>query len=464
MWYSIRLRLLLMMIFILLLAVSVMALLASQATSRQFSRYVEEDESLRLERFVDVLSNYYDEQFSWQDVDSVIEQMASITGTEVALVDSNGHIIASSSDTIAGQELDTAEMAMVKSRIWVLSEDEMFTLVNEGVLPSDRTYGLVGAVYVKKNPEADPPSFIGSVNRSLLVAVLVTGGGAMMIAFAVSQRILGPVEALTAAARSMTYGNLSRRVSEHSKDEIGELARAFNAMAAGLQHLEDLRRNMVNDIAHELRTPLSNIRGYIEAIQDEVADPTPEIINSIHEEVMMLNHLIDDLQELSLAEAGQLRLMKQPLDLCPLLTRTVDVLKTQVRDKHLDVQLNIASGLPGVHADPERVQQILRNLLNNAVTHVPEYGKIILSARPAGKEVELSVHDTGVGMTPEQLQNIFERFYRADPSRTRATGGAGLGLAIVKQLVEAHGGRVWAESIPGQETTFTFTLPALPAI
>lgn len=462
MWYSIRFRLLLMMIFILLLAVSVMALLASQATSRQFNRYVEEDEAMRLERFVEVLSNYYDEQFSWHDVDSLIDQMASVTGTEVALVDSNGRIIASSSDYITGQELDTAEMAMVKSRIWVLSEDEMFTLVNEGVLPSGRSYGLVGAVYVTRAPEADPPSFIGSVNRSLLIAVLITSGGTIMIAFALSQRILGPIEALTAAARSMTHGNLSRRVSEHSKDEIGELARAFNAMAAGLQHLEELRRNMVNDVAHELRTPLSNIRGYIEAIQDEIADPTPEIINSIHEEVMLLSHLVDDLQELALADAGQLRLMKQPLELCPLLTRTIEVLKTQMRDKHLEVDLELAPDLPKVHADPERVQQILRNLLNNAITHVPDNGRIILSARTAGKEVELRVYDTGIGMTPDQLQNIFERFYRVDPSRTRATGGAGLGLAIVKQLVEAHGGRVWAESIPGKETAFTFTLPVIP--
>lgn len=459
--HSIRFRLLLMMIFILLLAVSLMALLASLTTSRQFNRYVEVDESMRLERFVEVLSSYYDERFSWRDVDALVDQMALITGTDVALVDANGQIIAASSDNITGRDLDEDEMAMVKSRVWVLTEDEMFTLASEGVLPSNQSYGRVGSVYVTKKEQVQPTTFINSVNRSLIFAVIITGIGTMGVAFALSQRILGPVEALTAAARSMTNGNLSRRVSEHSKDEIGDLARAFNAMATGLQHLESLRRNMVNDVAHELRTPLSNIRGYIEAIQDEIAEPTPEIINSIHEEVMFLNHLIDDLQELALAEAGQLRLLRQPLELSPLLNRTVDVLKSQVRDKQLEVSLDVAPDLPRVNADPERVQQILRNLLNNAVTHVPENGKIVVSAVPNGQEVELKVHDTGMGMTPEQLQNIFERFYRVDPSRTRATGGAGLGLAIVKQLVEAHGGRVWAESTFGKETTFSFTLPAL---
>lgn len=459
--HSIRFRLLLMIIFILLLAVSVMALVASLTANRQFNRYVEVDESMRLERFVEVLSSYYDERFSWEEVDILVEQIADITGTEVALVDPSGQIIAASSDDITGRDLNSGEMAMVKSRVWVLNEDEMFTLVNEGVLPTNQNYGLVGSVYVTQPSEVAPSSFINSVNRSLLLAVFITGFGTVGVAFALSQRILGPVEALTAAARSMQYGNLSRRVSEHSKDEIGDLARAFNAMAAGLQHLEELRRNMVNDVAHELRTPLSNIRGYLEAIQDEIAEPTPEIIDSLHEEVMFLNHLIDDLQELALAEAGQLRLMRQPLELSPLLARTIEVLKSQMRDKHLEVSLSLAPDLPKVHADPERVQQIVRNLLNNAVTHVPENGKIVVSASPSGQEVELKVHDTGIGMTPEQLQNIFERFYRADPSRARATGGAGLGLAIVKQLVEAHGGRVWAESIPNQETTFSFTLPAL---
>ncbi len=459
--HSIRFRLLLMIIFILLLAVSVMALVASLTANRQFNRYVEVDESMRLERFVEVLSSYYDERFSWEEVDILVEQIADITGTEVALVDPSGQIIAASSDDITGRDLNSGEMAMVKSRVWVLNEDEMFTLVNEGVLPTNQNYGLVGSVYVTQPSEVTPSSFINAVNRSLLLAVFITGFGTVGVAFALSQRILGPVEALTAAARSMQYGNLSRRVSEHSKDEIGDLARAFNAMAAGLQHLEELRRNMVNDVAHELRTPLSNIRGYLEAIQDEIAEPTPEIIDSLHEEVMFLNHLIDDLQELALAEAGQLRLMRQPLELSPLLARTIEVLKSQMRDKHLEVSLSLAPDLPKVHADPERVQQIVRNLLNNAVTHVPENGKIVVSASPSGQEVELKVHDTGIGMTPEQLQNIFERFYRADPSRARATGGAGLGLAIVKQLVEAHGGRVWAESIPNQETTFSFTLPAL---
>jgi signal transduction histidine kinase len=276
----------------------------------------------------------------------------------------------------------------------------------------------------------------------------------------------------------MERGDLSRRVQVASKDEIGELARAFNAMADGLARQERLRRNMVTDIAHELRTPLTNIRGYLEALRDGVARPEPALLGSLHDEALLLNRLIDDLQDLALAEAGQLRLEMRPIALREIVEQTLSVLRPALDEKQLTLDVELARDLPKLAADPERVGQVLRNLITNAIIHTPADGCILLRAatttndqRPTMSDREqealsfvvVTVCDNGSGIAPEHLPNVFERFYRVDRSRARATGGAGLGLAIVKQLVEAHGGRVWAESAPGQGARFSFTLPAARA-
>ncbi|MFL5806185.1 MAG: sensor histidine kinase, partial [Roseiflexaceae bacterium] len=328
---------------------------------------------------------------------------------------------------------------------------------------------------------ADPiqAGFIGTVNRSLLLAAGAAGLAALLLTTVLSRRILGPVEALTAAARRMEKGDLTQHVAVRSKDEIGELARAFNAMVGGLARIEQLRRHMVTDVAHELRTPLTNIRGYLEALRDGVAEPSPELIGSLHEEALLLNRLVDDLQDLALAEAGQLRLARHPTSLGMIVDRAVGALRPALDEKGLAIDVQMPVGLPCVDADPERIGQVLRNLLNNAITHTPPSGCIGVEAEyiadcrlqiadySAGQStiynlqsaILVRVRDTGAGIPPEQLTQIFERFYRADPSRARATGGAGLGLTVVKQLVEAHGGQVWASSAPGQGATFTFTLP-----
>jgi signal transduction histidine kinase len=453
MLYSLRLRLLLMMVAILILAISVITLFASQTTSREFNRYVEVDDEARIDRFVNVLSSYYSEQFNWKDVDSLLHQMASLTGADVALIDPNGNVIATSKRGMAGDEFSDEELVELEGRIWMFTEEDMLMMASEGIIPlGQQRYGVVGAIYVEQ-PPANPASPVATVNRSLLASVFITGTLAIGLAIALSRRIIGPIESLRLAATEMATGNLSQRVTVYRRDEIGELSRAFNTMADSLAHLEDLRRNMVNDVAHELRTPLSNIRGYLEAIQDEVMEPTPTIINSIHEEVMHLNHLVNDLQELSLAEAGQLRLEIEAVDIKPLLERTVEMLSVNNRTFHLMID----SHLPQVNADSDRVMQILRNLINNALVH--SEGAITVAARSVNQMVEISVSDRGEGIAEDKLQHIFERFYRVDPSRNRGTGGAGLGLAIVKQLVEAQGGKVWARSTPGIETVFTFTLP-----
>ncbi len=216
---------------------------------------------------------------------------------------------------------------------------------------------------------------------------------------------------------------------------------------------------MVNDVAHELLTPITNISGYLEAAQEGLIAPDAALVDNLNGETLLLRRLVDDLQELALAEAGQLRLQRQTIAVAALIEQAVETLRPQTDAKELAVKVELATNLPPVDADPGRIGQVLRNLLNNAVTHTPPGGEITLSARPNAGFVAISVRDTGAGIPPEHLPNVFERFYRADRSRARAPGGVGLGLAIAKQLVTAHGGTVSVESVVGQGSAFTFTLP-----
>lgn len=228
-------------------------------------------------------------------------------------------------------------------------------------------------------------------------------------------------------------------------------------MAESLARTERLRRNMVSDVAHELRTSLTGIRCQLETLQDGLARPTPELINSLHEEAMLLNMLVDDLQELALAEAGQLKLELRAVSVKEEAERDFEALRRQTESAGLSAAVDVPEGLEA-YVDPGCFGQVLRNPLTNAIKHTPPGGLVRLSARRAGPEVEVAVSDTGRGIEPEALPFVFERFYRADASRDRETGGAGLGLSIVKQIVAAHGGKVWVASEVGKGTAFHFTV------
>lgn len=301
---------------------------------------------------------------------------------------------------------------------------------------------------------------VRSVERGTLAAVLLAGVLALAATALLARRMLRPIEELTGIAREMAGGNLSRRAGVTSRDEIGELGRTFNAMADGLERIETLRRRMVHDVAHELRTPLTNIRGHLEAVQDGLLEPTPAVIDSLHEEALALQHLVDDLQDLALAEAGQLRLEPRELELLDVVERVVRPLG--VASQAASIVVDVPPTLRVV-ADPDRLAQILRSLLTNALAHTPPSGVITVAAAPADGEermVEVRVTDTGPGIAAADLPHVFERFYRGDRSRSRATGGAGLGLAITRRLVEAHGGGIAAESPPGAGATLRFTIRA----
>ncbi|WP_054534161.1 ATP-binding protein [Herpetosiphon geysericola] len=323
---------------------------------------------------------------------------------------------------------------------------------------------VIGTVIVRPNEGqfgADEDYFLSMVRRNIWLAGAITALLALAIGFRLARTLAAPLRGLTTAVHQLAQGERSVQVDESGNDEIAELSQAFNSMSNELQRSEQVRRQMVADIAHELRTPLSVLQIELESIEDGVSKPTPAVISSLGEEVQQLNHLIEDLRTLSLADAGQLSLNPVELEPHEVVNRVVNRMQLAAREKQLELANESAEQLAYVHADPSRLQQVLVNLLQNAVRYTPQGGKIRVTARQSAGEVILGVHDTGAGFDPSEAATIFERFYRTDKARARETGGTGLGLAIVKGLVTAMGGRVWATSVPNQGSSFYVALRAI---
>lgn len=514
MLHSLRVRLLLAQVLVLIVALGTVAWLASRVSASELQIFVERD-MFRNRQMLDTILPLYGEDRP-QDVQLTAEQLAHRIGERIILEDSTGIVIADSKQALVGQALGCnpsfaavlvtvgqphcepspalpVEMGWSETVPAVDQGDIIFVsapisaTLSSMALPAASTNTF--QVALRQMPEGalkagmpimirrlqrdtgDPLSagYTSAVNRSLALGAGAAGLAALIATLFVARRILGPVEALTTAAQTLARGDLSGRVPVQTRDEIGTLARTFNTMADALARQEELRRHMVNDVAHELRTPLTNIRGYLEALRDGIAKPNRAMIESLHEEALLLNHLIDDLQELALAEAGQLRLDRRVTALAPLAEQATTAAHPVAEGRGLTLRTELPSKPVQAEIDPERISQILRNLLSNALTHTPDGGTITLRVCAEHQNMEcdkeqngllIQVSDTGLGIAPEHLPFIFDRFYRADRSRTRATGGTGLGLAIVKQLVELHGGRIWAESIVGSGTVISFTLPA----
>ena len=292
---------------------------------------------------------------------------------------------------------------------------------------------------------------------------LAAGAFGVLLVWLMSRRVLSPVRTLSAAAQKLGQGDLAQRVPASVPGELGQLAHTFNTMAENLQEAEKRRRNLVADVAHELRTPLSNIQGYLEAVKDGLLQPNAATINIIHQQVLHLVRLVEDLRVLALAESGSLRLDYQPVEPGELLEQTAEAFRARAGAKSVQLVLDLPEQLPTIEVDRTRVTQIVGNLLENAILHSPEGSVVTISARaPDPATLRLAVADQGKGIEPEELSQIFDRFYRVDPSRSRATGGSGLGLTIAKQLVEAHQGTITVESELGKGSCFYVELPLSP--
>jgi two-component system sensor histidine kinase BaeS len=299
---------------------------------------------------------------------------------------------------------------------------------------------------------ANKAKIVGAAGLVLAVTVAVTA--------VVATRLVRPLRALTVAAQQPPELHVRARV--RTRDETGLLAAAFNDLTERRERLEAQRRAMVSDIAHELRSPLTNIRGWLEVTRDGLVDPDPALLGALHEEALVLQRIIDDLQDLAAADAGTLRLHREPVRAAELLDQVAAAHRVAADAAGVTLRTG-TDGDPWLDADPVRMRQALGNLVSNALRHTPADGTVTLAARRDGDRVVFTVTDTGTGIAPEDLPHVFDRFWRAEKSRSRRTGGSGLGLPIVRHLVAAHGGTAEAAGAPGKGAEFTLRLPGTAA-
>ncbi|GAB4448258.1 MAG: ATP-binding protein [Chloroflexi bacterium OHK40] len=339
--------------------------------------------------------------------------------------------------------------------------------VRAAAVPVMARGSVVGSVAVLPSPvlrAAAERGFVRSLAGIVVVGSLVAVGAALLVALVVARRLTTPLRELTVAARRIAAGERSAAIALPADAELAELAGAFNRMAAELARQEELRRQMVADIAHELRTPLSVLRLQVESMEDGIVPATPQGVGALAGELDLLGRLVDDLRLLSLAEAGQLSLDLRAVSPREALERAAAAAEPHARRRGVALQVAPGPPLPAVRADPQRLAQMLANLVENALRHTPAGGEVTLAGAEVGPPgaraaVVFEVRDTGPGIAAADLPHIFERFYRADRARARDTGGSGLGLAIVQRLAMAQGGSVAVASEPGQGATFRVTLP-----
>jgi signal transduction histidine kinase len=444
MLHSLQVRLILAFLLVILVALGAVFFFVRQQAVSEFRRYEQDVSQARRDYITRILYNYYASGDTWDGVQPYVIQIGMLYDWRVVVTDTSGNVVADSQDTALGQQYSTRDVGqpIIGPPIPGFTSPSVGTLYSTPLPGAKSTVSLGGPI-------------ISYLLWGGLVAILL----AVFLTLLLSQMMISPLKALTATAKKLGKGELSARVVTKDKGELGDLAGAFNTMAADLEKNEKLRRNMIADTAHELRTPLSNIRGYLEAIQDGVIQPDNATISSLNEEAALLSRLTDDLQDLAMADAGILKLVKQPENIIDIINNSIKAVAGRVSVKGIKLQTDLPTELPPCNVDAHRIMQVILNLINNAITHTPTGGLIAITAIQNGPQILITVKDTGEGIPGEDLPNIFERFYRVDKSRNRATGGHGLGLTIAKRLVEAHGGRISAQSELGKGSSFTFTIP-----
>ncbi len=491
---SLQFRLIMAFTLVILLTVGAVFLMMWQATVdqvRQFGHRIDFEIGGRIHFEI---SNYYSQQGSWDGVQPLVVQLSDQFRHRVVLTDVDGKIIADSSQDSSDVQL-TPDKFIKRTVTYpfqssgpasppsLTSQPESplgwppgsQSPASAGAGPgapsqaqsppsSDSASTVVGYLYLAPTAQSEISLaalqfMYNEIGRYFILGAILAVMVAIMLTVLISRPILAPIKALTLAAQKLGRGDFSQRVKLADKSEVGQLASTFNLMAHDLQRDEQLRRDTVADIAHELRSPLTNIRGYLEAIRDDVMKADTPTVSSIYDETMLLSRLIDDLQELSLADSGELKLYCEAEDVSALIDQAVAAVRARAADKGLSIAARPDAGLPPVNIDFLRIKQVLLNLLQNAIVHTPAGGSITIGAARQDDMVEISITDSGEGIPAEELENIFERFHRVDKSRSRQTGGTGLGLTIAKSLVEAHKGKISVQSEPGRGSRFSFTLP-----
>ena len=442
----------------------VASLMISKATRSAFDQYTTRSGNNWAQRVAPWIADYYAQNTSWDGISEYIQtgliETSSTSESEntmmgqgnghgpgggmqsgnglllgtldqrLILVDSQNLIVYDSQGEIAGQTMSSTELA---NGTPVLVEK-----VQVGTLLVTSDNQMVG--------DTPASEFLTSVQQAIIGSSIIAAVIALILGILLSIQITAPMRKLRKAAAAISNGDLTQRVDIKGKDEFGEMGQTFNKMAENLALAETQRQHLMADVAHELRTPLTAIQGTLEAMQDGVLPCDKDQLDALYSESALLNRLIGDLRLLSLAEAKQLKLELIKINTGHLIRQITDRAQSQARVKniHLDVEIN--EKLPDLWLDPDRIAQVVNNLISNALRYTPEEGTITVEVSHESKQVRITVTDTGYGIAPENLPYVFDRFYRADKSRTRSSGGSGLGLAIVKELVEAHGAVIRVES------------------
>lgn len=453
---SISTKLIIAFLSIGIVSVAVIFITARWNTRQEFINFLSDQSQSNI---VTSLTNYYQQNGSWAGIEFIYLQTDERPNPgqgfgpggqnrniiPFTLTDADGVVIIASDKYKVGDTVPKNEL--------------------EVGIPLKDGNQVIGILVPSRAPFQGNPrelEFIERTNLTLIYGALIGAVIALFLGIFLSRTITRPIRELTKATHAISQGDLTQQVSIRSKDELGELAKAFNKMSTELSRSVNTRKQMTADIAHELRTPLSLILGHAEAVHDGVLHPTTENFEIIREEATRLEHLVEDLRTLSLADAGELTMIYQTIEPGRLLQEVASLYQMQAQKKNIKLDLDIASHLPTLEVDPGRITQVLTNILDNALRHTPENGTVTLAAKQMNNMVELSIEDSGPGLSPEDLTRIFERFYRADASRQRDgefSGGSGLGLAIAKSIVQAHDGQLSAESEAGKGLKITITLP-----
>ncbi|MBM4423249.1 MAG: HAMP domain-containing protein [Chloroflexi bacterium] len=456
-------KLLLSFLAVVLIGMIVVSVLANLAAAREVRGFMLGNGMTTETALAQRLAGYYRGHGSWEGVEGLLDApghgMGGMMRQRVIILDAHNYVVTDTDGLLTGQtltEYDASSALLIE-----LNGEPVGVLIAEGGMGE-----MMGG-----GPPLGPSGadIFARVNRAIWLAALAAGAAALVVGGVIAFSLVRPIQRLTVATRAVARGDLAHRVPVSSADEIGELAKSFNAMAADLEKAERLRRDMTADIAHELRNPLAVLQSNIEAVIDGVLPPTSDNLEPLLDQTRLLSRIVDDLRTLALADAGQLSLDRVPTDPAALARSVVVRFTPQADAKRLTLTADIPDGLPSVNIDSQRIEQVLGNLLSNAIRHTPEGGVVSLQMSVARKTLTTdyslltTVSDTGPGIPPNSLPHIFERFYRADKSRTRPPdgdgSGSGLGLAIARQLIILHGGEITAKSEQGNGAQVSFTLP-----
>jgi signal transduction histidine kinase len=441
---SIRLILFLAFMVVILVAVGTVATFTLRNAAMEIAEYDNLADELEMTRITHWLTGYFDIHESWDQVHPYLDEIGVMYGRRVVLTDTEGRVVA---------DTRTDGTLLFGGAQWRTRS-----------LQFDRFDDPVGTVHVHHDftiVDSFRGRLAASIRRFLFLSSGLAVALALLVSFAVSRPLVTPISVLATVSDRVAGGDLDVRVTVPRVREFRSLATAFNRMVTDLQAAEALRKNMIADVAHELRTPLSNVRGYLEAMRDGVVAPS-EAVDVVEREMLMLTRLADDLQELSVTEAGEVVLVREQTDLREVVRQVSERFVAGAADRSVEIRVSVPNHPIISLVDPVRLSQMLGNLISNAITHSPPDGHVVISVAQNGGHLQITVADTGAGIPPAHLPFVFERFYRVDRSRSRSTGGHGLGLTIARSIAIAHGGTLAVESTEGEGSCFTVTLPAPP--